>query len=221
MSEATTACSELQLRQQLIDTARQLNSSGLSVGKSGNVSARFGDGLLITPTGLAYEQLQTKDIVYLNAHGLPMSKSEPAPSSEWHFHCNVYRARADIGAIVHCHSNYATALACTARKIPAFHYMVAVAGGKEIPLASYALFGTEELSTAVVDCLQTVNACLMQNHGQLAIAATLTQAFNLAMEVETLATQYTLAKTLGKVQLLTDQQMDAVLEQFKGYGQRN
>lgn len=213
--------SELQLRQQLIDSALRLNSSGLSVGKSGNVSARFSEGLLITPTGLAYEQLQPEDIVYLNAKGQSMSDSEPAPSSEWHFHCDLYRARTDIDAIVHCHSNYATALACTARKIPAFHYMVAVAGGKEIPLASYALFGTEDLSTAVVGCLQTVNACLMQNHGQLAMATTLSQAFNLAMEVESLAEQYTLAKTLGNVQLLTDQQMDAVLEQFKDYGQRS
>ncbi|ARN74643.1 class II aldolase/adducin family protein [Oceanicoccus sagamiensis] len=210
-----------ELRQQLIDYAIQLNRSGLSAGKSGNISARCHEGLLITPTGMDYHELSPEDIVLLTLEGGQASTAQnKLPSSEWHFHCGIYQARPDIHAVVHAHPTHSTALACTGRAIPAFHYMVAVAGGKQIPIAPYALFGTEELSRHVVDTLQGYQACLLANHGMIALGGNLRAAFNLAVEVESLAQQYCQALALGKIQLLTDQQMDKVMEKFKAYGQR-
>lgn len=211
---------ELQRRQQLIDYALTLNSSGLSVGNSGNISVRVDDGFLITPTGIQYQQLCTDDIVWLDNSGKIGHQSSRLPSSEWHFHCDLYQSRPDINAIVHAHPNYCTALACTGRNIPAFHYMVAVAGGKEIPLAPYALFGTEELSTHVCKALSSLQACLIANHGMIALGSDLPQAFNMAIEVETLAQQYTECLKLGSINFLSNQQMNEVLEKFSSYGQR-
>ncbi len=213
------------LKQAVIDYAIKLNSSGLSAGKSGNVSVRCDEGMLITPTGMDYHDLSVEDIVLLKLDGSLAESTSSAPpkrlpSSEWHFHCGIYQSRPDIEAIVHAHPAFSTALACTGRHIPAFHYMVAVAGGKQIPIAPYALFGTEELSGYVVNTLENYQACLLENHGMIALGTSLDSAFNLAVEVESLAQQYCQALTLGKVKLLSDTQMDAVIEQFIGYGQR-
>ncbi len=209
------------LRMTLIDHAIKLNSSGLSAGKSGNVSVRCDDGLLITPTGMDYQDLSAEDIVSLQLDGSPPTADQPRlPSSEWHFHCGIYQSRPDINAVVHAHPTYCTALACTGRNIPAFHYMVAVAGGKQIPIAPYALFGTEQLSTQVIVTLANHLACLLENHGMIALGSSLESAFNLAIEVESLAQQYCQALTLGEIRLLSDQQMDEVIEKFQAYGQR-
>ncbi len=211
---------EQHLRQQLIDYALTLNSSGLSIGKSGNLSVRYQQGFLITPTGIDYQQLSTEDIVWLDQTGKCNAQQLRKPSSEWHFHCDLYQARPDINAIVHAHPTYSTALACTGRHIPAFHYMVAIAGGNQIPLADYALFGTEQLSDYVTKTLQQYQACLLANHGMITLGNKLTQAFNLAQEVEALAQQYCEALKLGAVNILSDQQMHDVAEKFKTYGQR-
>ena len=209
------------LRQSLIEYAIKLNSSGLSAGKSGNISVRCEDGLLITPTGMSYHDLSLDDIVQLDIDGnLSPPEQHTLPSSEWHFHCGIYKARPDIHAVAHAHPTYCTALACTSRNIPAFHYMVAVAGGKQIPIAPYALFGTEQLSKHVVSALESAQACLLENHGMIALGTHLDAAFNLAIEVESLAQQYCQALALGEVTLLSDQQMNDVIEKFKGYGQR-
>ncbi|MFA7555956.1 MAG: class II aldolase/adducin family protein [Spongiibacteraceae bacterium] len=215
-----TTTDETLLRQQLIDYALKLNSSGLSVGKSGNLSVRSQQGVLITPTGMAYEQLTVDDIVLLHPDGQLATQQQRLPSSEWHFHCGIYQARPDINAVVHAHANYCTALACTGRHIPAFHYMVAIAGGNTIPLAPYALFGTEELSAHAIHALRNRQACLLANHGMLAIGNNLTSAFNLAIEIETLAQQYCEALKLGDVNILSSEQMTVVLDKFKHYGQR-
>lgn len=211
---------ETRIRQELLEYALKLNTSGLSSGKSGNVSARYRDGMLITPSAIEYHELSCNDIIFLDLAGEPTGNSEIKPSSEWRFHRDLYLSRQDINAVVHTHSTYCTALACTGRSIPAFHYMVAIAGGKDIPIAPYALFGTEQLSVNVVSCLRHRQACLMSNHGMVAIGDSLPHTFKLAAEVEVLAKQYCEALKLGSVNLLNDQQMDEVLDKFASYGQR-
>lgn len=207
-------------RQSLIDHCCAMNASGLSLNKSGNASLRWGDGLLITPTGRAYDRLQPEDIVFLEADGA-CPPGQLIPSSEWRFHRDILRAFAGVHAVVHVHSPHATALACLGEGIPAFHYMVAVAGGDRIPCADYATFGTPELSDNVLRALDGgLNACLMANHGQVATGKTLAEAYALAWEVENLARQYMLARTVGTTRNLPADEMARVLEKFRHYGQQ-
>lgn len=175
--------------------------------------------MLITPSGMAYEDLEPADIVYVDGEGAVVP-GERRPSSEWHFHLAAYAARADRHAIVHTHSLNATALACAHNSIPAFHYMVAVAGGADIPLVPYATFGTSGLAAHVVDGLKDRDACLMANHGQIAIGATLSAALELAHEVEILAAQFIKVLALGEPTIIAAAEMDVVLQKFKTYGQR-
>ncbi|MEC9367382.1 MAG: L-fuculose-phosphate aldolase [Pseudomonadota bacterium] len=209
---------ETSLRREIIATALAMSRSGLSHGTSGNVSARWKSGMLITPTGMAYDRLKPADIVFMDAKGRPAAGRKP--SSEWRFHLSAYQARQDAAAIVHCHSRHATALACTRRSIPAFHYMVAVAGGDDIPLAGYATFGTDELARHVAKALAGRKACLMANHGQIATGLSLAKALALAEEVEQLAAQYILALTIGGVKVLPKAEMTRVLKRFATYGQQ-
>jgi L-fuculose-phosphate aldolase len=207
-------------RRAVIDTALAMSRSGLSPGRSGNVSCRWKGGMLITPTGMAYEAIRLRDIVFVNAKGAVPGKRSRKPSSEWRFHLAAYRARLDIKAVVHTHSMHATVLACAHRPIPAFHYMVAVAGGKDIPLVPYDTFGTQELADYVAKGLAERNACLMANHGQIAVGGSLGSALELAREVEVLAEQYAKVLALGEPHILPDDEMARVLERFKNYGQR-
>ncbi len=206
-------------RRDVIDTALAMSRQGLSPGRSGNVSARFGDAILITPSGMAYDALAPGDIVRVGLDG-GVAAGQRSPSSETGFHLAAYRARPDVGAIVHTHSLHATVLACARRPIPAFHYMVAVAGGDDIPLVPYATFGTEELARHVAVGLAHRNACLMANHGQIAVGATCSEALALANEVEVLAEQYVKVLTLGSPHILARDEMARVLEKFAGYGQK-
>ncbi len=208
------------LAQTVIDTALTMSRSGLSAGRSGNVSVREGDRVLITPTGMAYEDLVPSDIVSMALDG-SVPEGSRKPSSEWHFHAAVYAARPDVNAIVHTHSNAATALACLEEGIPAFHYMVAAAGGADIRCAPYATFGTEELASLAVEALHDRAACLLAHHGVIACGETLSKAYDLAVEVETLADQYGRARQLGTVPLLSDEEMNRVLLKFRGYGQQD
>jgi L-fuculose-phosphate aldolase len=207
-------------RQSLIDHCRAMNASGLSLNKSGNASLRWGEGLLITPTGRAYDRLLPEDIVYLELDG-SCPPGQLLPSSEWRFHCDILHAFPAANAVVHVHSTHATALACLGEGIPAFHYMVAVAGGDRIPCAGYATFGSRELSDNVLHALEGgLRACLMANHGQVTTGKTLSDAYALAEEVENLARQYMLARTLGPTRNLPPEEMAVVLEKFKHYGQQ-
>ncbi|MFN0027484.1 MAG: class II aldolase/adducin family protein [Acidimicrobiales bacterium] len=217
---------ELSLRRQLIELCRSFGPRRLSQGSSGNASVRFpldrpaqsaseAAGMLITPSALPYASMRPADIVWVGVDGTRRGKRPP--SSEWRFHQAVFAARADVGAIVHVHSPAATALACLRLPIPPFHYMVAVAGGHDIRCAPYATFGTEELATAVVAALDGRGAALLANHGQIATGATLTAALDLAVEVETLAEQYLLARTVGEPKRLTARQMDQVQARFIDY----
>jgi ribulose-5-phosphate 4-epimerase/fuculose-1-phosphate aldolase len=212
---------EKNARRAVIDTALAMSRSGLSPGRSGNVSCRWKRGMLITPTGMAYDTIRPRDIVFVNAKGVAPGKGTRKPSSEWRFHLSAYRARPDIGAVVHTHSLHATVLACAHKPIPAFHYMVAVAGGNDIPLVPYDTFGTQELADFVAKGLAERNACLMANHGQIAVGANLGAALELAHEIEVLAEQYTKLLALGgEPHLLPDEEMARVLDRFKNYGQR-
>lgn len=208
--------SELQLRQEIIHTCLQMNALGINQGTSGNVSARWQEGLLITPSGVPYEQLNPEDIVFMDKDG--WADSEQNPSSEWRFHWAILTKRQDIHAVVHTHSLYATALAIKGLEIPAVHYMIAAAGGANIRCAPYATFGTEQLSVNALAALQGRNACLLANHGVIAVGANLAKALWLAKEVEVLAQQYVLSLQLGEPNILPDDEIARVVEKFKHYG---
>ena len=210
---------EARLRRAVLETALAMSESGLSPGRSGNVSARFANGMLITPTGLAYADLRPRDIVYVEADGTVPAKQK-APSSEWRFHLSAYAARPDMGAVVHTHSLNAVVLACAGKSIPAFHYMVAVAGGADIPIVPYAIFGSAELADHVAAGLVDRRACLMAHHGAIALGETPAAALDLAHEVEVLAEQYVKLLSLGKPVLLSADEMADVLERFKTYGKQ-
>ena len=203
----------------VLATAREMSARGLSPGRSGNVSCRWGEGMLITPSGMAYDTIAPADVVEVGGDGAVPAGSR-MPSSEWRFHLAAYAQRPDMAAIVHTHSLHATVLACAHKPIPAFHYMVAVAGGREIPLVPYATFGTDAMSRHVAAGLSRHNACLMANHGQIAIGATLEAALELAAEVEVLAEQFCKVLALGPPHILPDAEMDRVSAAFKIYGQR-
>lgn len=209
---------ESRLRKDVIETALAMSHSGLSPCRSGNVSCRFADGMLITPTGLAYEEIGPKDIVFVAGDGTVPGKQKK-PSSEWQFHLAAYQARPDMSAVVHTHSLHAVVLASAGRSIPAFHYMVAVAGGVDIPIVPYALFGSAELAEHVARGLADRRACLMAHHGAIAMGETMARALELAHEVEVLAEQYYKLLLLGPPRLLTDAEMQDALERFKTYGQ--
>jgi len=209
--------SEPKLRRGIIAAALAMNALGINRGKSGNVSARIRGGFLITPTGLAYESLRLADIVPMTLAG--KAGGARLPSSEWRFHRDIYAARRDAGAIVHAHAAFATTLACLGRGIPSFHYMIAVAGGADIRCAPYATFGTQALSDHALRALAGRKACLLANHGMIAIGATLPAALALAVEVEALAEQYWRALQIGKPKLLSKAEMTIVLDKFRTYGQ--
>lgn len=211
---------EVWLRQCVVDAGLDLARTGLSPQKSGNISARCGDRVLITPSGMAYDDLLPDDIAALNLDG-SVAAGRLAPSSEWPMHLAVYRARADVGAIVHAHSDFAVTLAVMKRAIPAFHYMVAVAGGKDIRCAPYATFGSETLAAHAVAALEGRKACLLAHHGQIALGETVEAALHLAHEVETLAGQYWRALQLGEPELLDDAEMARVVEKFRTYGKQS
>lgn len=209
---------EVERRQAVIRAACAMHSDRLTVANSGNISVRFAEGLLITPSGVMYETLQPEDMVYLALDGAVL-QGVRKPSSEWRFHCDIYRHRPDVNAIVHAHSQAATALSVLRQPIPAFHYMVALMGGSEIPCADYATFGTQALSDNVLKALEGYQACLMANHGMLALGPDLARAYSRALELESLCAQYSEAKRLGTVCLLTAEEMAAARQAFSGYGQ--
>ena len=212
---------ELELRKEVIATALAMNAAGINRGKSGNVSARLResdfDGFLVTPTGVPYDQTTPEQVVAMTLAG--EARGTMLPSSEWRFHRDIYAVRGDAQAVVHTHAPFATTLACMHRGIPPFHYMVAVAGGRDIRCAPYATFGTQELSDHAVAALAGRRACLLANHGMIAIGGSLERALALAVEVESLAEMYWRALQIGEPVPLPDAEMDAVLQKFATYGQ--
>jgi len=207
------------LRDQIVRVMRQMDQRGLNRGTSGNVSARFQDGLLVTPSGVVPDELTAGSVVFVNAAG--ESPADGArPSSEWRMHAGLYACRADIGAVVHCHSRHATILACAGRPIPPLHYMVGVSGRASVPLAPYQPFGSVELADAVADAMQGGLACLMANHGLITVGRTLSRALAVAEEMEEQAAVYCGTLAIGGPNLLSDAQMADIFERFKTYGQK-
>jgi L-fuculose-phosphate aldolase len=209
-----------ELRAAVIAACRELVPRGLTYGTSGNVSVRRDERhFFVSPSGMAYDDLELDDIPLIDVDGRWFGRRRP--SSEWRFHRDVFRYRVDVAAIVHTHSPKATSLACTGRGIPAFHYMVAVAGGPDIRCAPYYTFGTQELSDAAVAALDGRKACLLANHGVIAVGADLPAALALAGEVENLAAQYCAALALDEVRILNEIEMRRVLEKFRTYGKQD
>lgn len=204
------------LRQAVLDASHQLIASGLNLGTAGNVSVRVDRGFLITPSGVAVDAMTTDSLVFLQMNG--EWQGDLKPSSEWRFHRDLYLNRADCMAVVHTHSVYATALSTLRRDLPAFHYMIAVAGGDSIRCAPYALFGTQALSDHVISAIQGRTACLMANHGMISIGENLDKALYVTQEIEQLCQQYLVALQVGEPVILSADEMQAVMEQFKGYG---
>ena len=205
-------------REAVAAAARALARDGLNVGTAGNVSARGAHGVLITPSGIAPAALEPDQVVEVALDGHPPDIGL-RPSSEWPFHRAVYRARSDVGAIVHTHSPWASAVSCTRRPIPAFHYMVAIVGGPSIRCAPYAPPGSDALAVGAVEALGERQACLLANHGAIAVGVDVEAAQAMAVEVESLAQQYCLAQLAGGPVLLEDGEMSSLLEIFKQYGQ--
>jgi L-fuculose-phosphate aldolase len=207
------------IRAAIVETCREMNRSGLNQGTSGNLSHRVDDGLLITPTSLPYEQMTSEDIVLMSFDG--SYEGRHRPSSEWRFHRDILKSRADVNVVLHTHSTYSTTLAVHERGIPAFHYMVAVAGGTEIRCTPYACFGTQELSDCALSALEDRTACLLGHHGLIVVADTFAKALWRAVEVETLAKMYVHALAIGEPPRLSEQQMSQVIEQMQrmSYGQ--
>ncbi len=201
------------LRAEMVETCRRMNASGINQGTSGNLSVRLGDGFLVTPSSMPYEHMQPGDLIRMAFDG--SHESRHRPSSEWRFHRDILRQRPDANVVLHCHSVYATTLAVHHKAIPAFHYMIAVAGGTTIRCARYATFGTQLLSDYALEALADRKACLLGQHGQISLGTTLNSALSLAVEVETLARIYVQALVLGEPPVLDDAEMGRVIEQMR------
>jgi len=206
------------LRKAVIATCLAMNRLGINRGISGNVSIRIKDGFLVTASGIPYEFMKPAHVVAMDFEG--NHDGRYLPSSEWRMHRDIYRARPEAAAVVHVHSTYATALSCLRRDIPAFHYMVSVAGGTSIRCADYAEFGTGDLSEAMLRAIAGRSACLLANHGQIAFGPDLDKALWLAGEVEALCHQYWAALQAGSPVLLGEAEMAAVLARFRTYGKQ-
>ena len=211
---------EIELREEIIRTGIRMNELGINQGTSGNISVRWQEGILLTPTGIPYEELNPEDICYQNWEGEVEGRLER--SSEWRFHLAIQKNRKDVDAVVHTHSNHATALAIQEMEIPAIHYMVAAGGGPNIRCAPYATFGTEELSQHALKALENRKCCLLAHHGVIATGSSISKALWLAGEVETLAKQYLLILSTGKeAKLLSGDEIERVRIKMSDYGLKN
>lgn len=202
-------------RREVLKAAQSLHRDGMNVGTAGNLSLREGEGMLITPSGRNYLEMESQDIVFVGADG--QVEGAVKPSSEWRFHLEIYQNFEDAGAIVHTHSTHATALACLNLDIPAFHYEVAFAGGSDIRCASYATFGTSELAHNIVTALKERSACLIGHHGLVCYGSGLRAALALAQKIEQLSQIYLQCLSVGEPEILDDKEMAKVVEKFRNY----
>ena len=205
-------------RQAVIGTCLEMNRSGLNQGSSGNVSLRNEAGFLLTPSGVPYSEMRPEQVVQMDLEAGYFG--EWLPSSEWRMHLDIYRARPEACAVVHTHSTHATALSCLRQDIPAFHYMIAVAGGDDLRCADYATFGTQALSDAMLEALRDRSACLLANHGMICFGPSLNKALWLAGEVEALCQQYVIACQMGEPVILDASEMQAIHQRFASYGKQ-
>ena len=214
-----TATDDDALRREVVATCRAMNSSGINQGTAGNISIRNDLGFLITPSSLPYDRMQPEDVVQMHFDG--GYEGERRPSSEWRFHRDILGARADIDSVLHCHSTYATTLAVHHKTIPSFHYMTGLFGGTTIRCARYATFGTQALSDAALEALEGRTACLLGQHGQIALGRSLAEGLANAIEVEALSRLYVQALALGEPPILDDEEMDRVIRQMRNMSYGN
>lgn len=212
------AMDEGALRRRMAEIMRAMDDKGLNRGTSGNVSARCGEAMLVTPSGVPAAHLTAEHMVLVQPDG-STAPGSLKPSSEWRMHQGLLDRRPDVGAVVHCHSRHATILACANKPIPAVHYMVAVSGGTSVPVAPYATFGSTELAEIVVEVLDGRYAALMANHGQIVVAPNLDYALAIAEEIEEQAAVYWGTLAIGGPALLAEDEMNHILQRFKSYGQ--
>lgn len=203
-------------RAHLLAAVQKLSELGLNRGTAGNASVREDDGFLVTPSGMPVEQMTAGSMVRMDFDG--RHQGTLTPSSEWRFHRDILQTRTEVGAVIHTHAMFATTMACLRRDIPPFHYMIALTGGDSIRCAPYALFGTQALSDSALIALESRNACLLANHGMIALGRDLSHALAVALEVETLCEQYWRTLQVGGPALLSPQEILDAMEQFKGYG---
>ena len=208
----------MRLRDELVITAKRMSELGLTPGMSGNVSVRSPRGLLVTPSGMPYSELLPDDVVEVEMTGA-VRPGQRTPSTEWQLHRDLLGTRQDVQAIVHTHSLFCTTISTLRRPIPAVHYMVVLAGSDEIPCAEYATFGSAELAVNAITALRGGSACLLANHGMVALGSSLAGALRLAAEVETLASQYWHAAQLGTPHILDHGELTKVRARFAEYGQ--
>lgn len=206
------------LREQVIEICLQMNEEGINQGTSGNVSVRNDEGFLITASGIPYKKMKPEHVVQMDLDGNYLG--DYLPSTEWRMHLDIFKARPEAGAVVHVHSTYATALSCLRKEIPAFHYMIGVAGGTTLRVAEYGEYGTEALSVAMLKAMQDRTGCLLANHGQICFGPNLDKALWLAGEIEALSHQYWAASLAGKPVILDDTHMAGLLKRFKSYGKQ-
>ncbi|QCO57253.1 class II aldolase (plasmid) [Pseudorhodobacter turbinis] len=209
---------ELALRTELIEACRSMNSLGINKGTSGNISVRYGDGFLISPTGISYDKLTPEHVVAMGWDAT--YTGDVMPSSEWRFHRDILQTRPDMNAVVHTHSTHATALSILGRDIPAIHYLIASAGGSDIRCAPYEIFGSQELANSVLLALEGRRACLLAHHGVITGHVSIARALSLAVTVEELAHQYVMCLPLGEPSIMSESQVADVLVKFKNYGQQ-
>lgn len=210
---------ELALREDIIARCREMNSSGINQGTSGNISVRYEDRMLISPSATPYDQMTPEMIASVGLEDTSGRYEGPLkPSTEWRFHQKLLRGRPDAGAVVHAHPTYCTTLAIARKEIPSCHYMIAAFGGNTVRCAGYATFGSEELSELAIDAMTDRTACLLANHGMIAIGENLAKAMWRAIELETIAKQYYLSLAIGGPVLLSDAAIDDTHRGFAGYG---
>ncbi|AHD00733.1 class II aldolase/adducin family protein [Leisingera methylohalidivorans] len=207
-----------ELRQAVIDACLEMNATGINQGTSGNISVRTGEMMLITPSGVPYEKMAPKDLVKIPLDAGRWPEGQLKPSTEWPFHLAILRAKPAVNAVVHAHPVYCSALAINRQPIPACHYMVAAFGGNDVPVADYALFGSQQLSDNITRSLENRSACLMANHGAVATGESLPRALWRLGELETLAKGYATSLTIGEPHILSETEMQEVIAAFADYG---
>ena len=210
---------ETATRNAIVEACREMNAMGLNQGTSGNISVRFGDRLLISPSAIKYERMMPEMVATLPVRGEYGAWNGPLkPSTEWRFHLDIYRKRPEVGAVVHLHSPFATILAICRKSIPACHYMIAAFGGDDIRCSGYACFGTKALSDLALEALEGRNGCLLGNHGMITVGPTLDKAIWLAIELETIAKQYYHALQIGDPVILSEADLEETRGHFATYG---
>lgn len=207
------------IRRSIIESCRAMNASGLNQGTSGNISVRYGESMLISPSSIPYDEVTADMIASMPITGERGAYDGPkVPSVEWPFHLDIMRSRPDVNAVVHTHAPFSTILAIARKPIPACHYMIAAFGGNDVRVADYARYGTQDLSDSVLRALEGRTACLMANHGMLACGDSLKKAMWRAVELETIAKQYYHSLLIGGPALLPDEEIAGVVAAFSGYG---